>query len=342
MRLLVSRLILLAVATLATVMLCVFIVTRGDYSSSTSYLAAILDKHERLATLKSPRIIFVGGSGLAFSLDSPEIERAFRLPVVNMGLHADLGLRWMLAEVKPYVGRGDLIVIVPEFEQFENNFNGAGAVLTETLLTLPSGLNYVESLQQVKTMPEALMPKIVSNMFRYVKRSAGRPGPPATTTEPWYQRNAFNEQGDDVAHLRKSNEDLVRHTMAQGHARVFRQSAESMTGFRDEDAAIAALNRFESLATDRGARTFLSYPCFPSLFADHNRTALEGLDSRLRASLRFEIINSLQQAALPADHFFDSRYHLTAPGREQCSERMMAALRSRGIASNVIALQQRQ
>jgi len=331
MRLLASKVLLLAVLTFATLMLCVFVVSRGDYSSSASYVAAILDKHKRLATLESPRIVFIGGSGVAFSLDSSRIEKAFQLPVVNMGLHADIGLRWMLAEVKPYIGQDDVIVIVPEFAQFENNFNGGGSVLTETLLTLPDGLTYVESLQQVKTIPEALMPKIVSNLSRYVQRRKRGSSPQATTAEPWYQRGAFNVQGDNVAHLQKSNEELVRNTMEKSHSRVFRQSRDPLSGFRDEDAAVAALNRFESLATERGARIFFSYPCVPTLFTDQNRTALEGLDSRLKASLRFEIVNSLQRAALPADYFFDSMYHLTAIGRDECTERMISALRSHGL-----------
>ena len=329
MKLLASKLILLAVLTSATLILCLLIVTRSDYSARTSYVTAILDKHKRLATLKAPRIIFVGGSAAAFSLDSVKFEKAFQVPVVNMGLHADIGLRWMLAEVKPFLGHGDLVVVVPEFEQFENNLNGSGAILIETLLTLPGALNYVESLQQVKTVPEALIPKIVSNVRWSVKRNVGGSGL-QPTSEPWYQRSAFNEQGDDVAHLQPENAELVRHAMERGHARVLRQSQDSVQGFHDEEAAIAALNRFGSVASQRGARTLFAYPCSPDLFIDKNRTALDGLDSRLRRSIRFDVVNSLESVALPADHFFDTRYHLGRHGRDQCTERLITALRSRG------------
>src|SRR5437868_6343903 len=84
-----------------------------------TYLAVTRDKHERLAQISGPRMIMVGGSSVAFGTDSAELAR--RLPEyqpVNMGLHFGIGLDAMLAEIKPIVRAGDLLVLSPEYHAF--------------------------------------------------------------------------------------------------------------------------------------------------------------------------------------------------------------------------------
>ena len=56
----------------------------------TGYLAASVDKHHLLVHQPSPRIVFVGGSNLAFGLDSGAIERSLGYHPVNMGLNLGL------------------------------------------------------------------------------------------------------------------------------------------------------------------------------------------------------------------------------------------------------------
>jgi hypothetical protein len=68
--------------------------------NTDDYLAASLDKEYRLATLPGPRVVFVGGSNVAFGLDSAIIERWTGRRSVNMGLYVNLGLPFMLDEVR--------------------------------------------------------------------------------------------------------------------------------------------------------------------------------------------------------------------------------------------------
>src|SRR5262245_56977492 len=60
------------------------------------YMAAMIDKSERLAHLASPRIVVIGGSNSAFGLDGEELEKAFHRPVVNMSMHGGLGFEFMV------------------------------------------------------------------------------------------------------------------------------------------------------------------------------------------------------------------------------------------------------
>ena len=59
------------------------------------YLQAYNKKCQLLEDTPSPRIIFVGGSNLAFGLDSQRIKDSLNINVINYGLHAGIGLKYM-------------------------------------------------------------------------------------------------------------------------------------------------------------------------------------------------------------------------------------------------------
>ena len=62
-------------------------------SGDDNYLAAVLEKDRLIRSTPSPKIVLVGGSNLAFGIDSKKIEDSLGLRVVNMGLYAKLGLQ---------------------------------------------------------------------------------------------------------------------------------------------------------------------------------------------------------------------------------------------------------
>ncbi|MGK0187479.1 MAG: hypothetical protein ACI9R3_003267, partial [Verrucomicrobiales bacterium] len=73
-----------------------------------------IDKHNRLSKVSSPKLVLVGGSNLQYGIDSSLLEERIGLPVVNMGIQASIGLRFMLAEVEESARPGDLFVVVAE------------------------------------------------------------------------------------------------------------------------------------------------------------------------------------------------------------------------------------
>lgn len=63
------------------------------------YLQAYNKKCQLLEDTPSPRIIFVGGSNLAFGLDSQRIKDSLNINVINYGLHAGIGLKYMIDDI---------------------------------------------------------------------------------------------------------------------------------------------------------------------------------------------------------------------------------------------------
>lgn len=91
---------LLMILTLIAGYVLVAFITNKPTKRSNDYMEAIIDKHRRVREIKRPKIILCGGLNLAFGINSQEIQNEFAVPVVNLGLHAGLGLQFTLNELK--------------------------------------------------------------------------------------------------------------------------------------------------------------------------------------------------------------------------------------------------
>jgi hypothetical protein len=84
-----------------------------------NYLLAYNKKCDLLRQESSgSRIILVGGSNLAFGMDSKMIEDSLHINVINYGLHAGIGLKYMIDDICTYVKENDIIVFAPEHTFF--------------------------------------------------------------------------------------------------------------------------------------------------------------------------------------------------------------------------------
>ena len=76
------------------VLICIlghYLTRQPESGDPNDFLAAIIDKHQRLESFSTPVTIFAGGSNLAYGLDSDMLTQELQSPVVNLALHAGLG-----------------------------------------------------------------------------------------------------------------------------------------------------------------------------------------------------------------------------------------------------------
>src|SRR5207253_7350012 len=75
-------------------------------------------KYQRAAALTCPKIVFIGGSGVLFSVRAAQIEQATHIPTANLGTHAALSLRYMLFRSRDILRPGDIAVLIPEYSLY--------------------------------------------------------------------------------------------------------------------------------------------------------------------------------------------------------------------------------
>lgn len=81
-------------------------------------LSAIINKKALLIDAFSPKLVLVGGSGLAYGIDSKMIETELRIKVVNLAMYAGCGSEFYSHFVPHYLNEGDVVLFMPEYGQY--------------------------------------------------------------------------------------------------------------------------------------------------------------------------------------------------------------------------------
>jgi hypothetical protein len=316
----------LGILAMAIILSGVAITQRDTHAADNSYLAAILEKDQLIRNTPSPRVILVGGSNLAFGVDSRMLIDSLHMPVVNMGLYAKLGLKYMLAQAKPYVRKGDVIVIVPEYDQFYGDFaNGDNTLNTALLYTPPDRIgDFIRSYSIIDVLVRPRVENAREAFLRTAAAAVGREDqffPP--DTNPVYNRHSFNQYGDAVSHIGKKGLDPDS---------IFVKPLPPMKEFNRK--SLADLNDFEARAESQGAHAYFMYPSYIDRSYVINVPAIDSLAKKLSTGMRVPIVGTPRDFVYPKQYFFDTRYHLTGEGRELRTLELLKLLRSLpGIAA---------
>lgn len=274
----------------------------------TAYIAATREKHERLAAIPPPRIIFVGGSSLAFGLDSVAVDRAFPdRGVVNLGLHAGLGLPFILREAEVVARPGDTLVVSLAYEFYYQDLETD--VLFQLLVQRPASLEYVGS--DLRDVGDNLLPFLGG----VVRAGIGQSWSLAAPNQEPYDRANFNEYGDMTGHR-----SLEPRRPLVGSITV-NASRSAMA------EPIARLNAFAERMAARGVTVVRTYPPIPMSQFAPQRDAFEQLDARLDAELAISSLDRPGETVLDDSQFFDTIYHLNQAATEMRTQQLIESLR---------------
>jgi hypothetical protein len=281
---------------------------RRQYPANQNYLAGSIDKHALIRTQAPPRLIFIGGSSMALGVNSGQIAEACGRRPVNMGLHAALGLKFMLSEVEPHIQSGDWIVVAPEYQQFIR-MAGQSEMLMNMIEIEMANMRLLDASQWAT----ALDLGIIQRFGKISRAVIGRPGRffrknTIGRTRLYYRRAGFNPNGDMVAHLKIKSPGLTEREF------TFRYREELV---RD---AIDDINAFAKHAQGRGATVFFSHPPLPREVYEPNRAHIDPLENALRARLSIPQLDTAEELVFPISDFFDTWYHLAATGVEKRSK----------------------
>ena len=257
-----------------------------------------------------PRIIIYGGSNVAFGIDSELIQQELGLPVVNLGLHAGLGVV-PLQGIQNAIQRGDVIVISLEYEIITNeNFTDG------TLLQLADWLEASQQNTQYLINPVSELPSIYLIILQNKINRQTNTFLAGKINRGVYSGENFNSNGDMIGHLDIPSKppDTIKSTAYP-------------TTVTQEDAYIF-LEEFNQHALSAGAQVFLEMPA--SRETNCNATGFQNIKifyEILLEKTTIPILTPLDQVCLPDKYFFDTVYHLNTHGRQIRTERIISGLR---------------
>ncbi len=293
-----------------------------------NYFAALIDKNNLLEKTNPPRIIFVGASNLAFGLDSKMIEKEFNMPVVNMGLHGDFGLGFILNNVKQNIQKGDIVVLAIEYyldKIFYKDVSYATVLYPKGKAFIDYDADYYsQEIKHYVNEAQIVRQKFFNFIFEKIIRFKEAKVYISTELNSYdtsvYSRNGFNENGDLISHLDKKPFEILT----------------GGTKFQTQDygESIDRLNDFLVYVNDHGAQVYFTYPSYAKSEFEKNYKAISDFENQLKKNLKIEIISSPEDSALPDSLFFDSVYHLNIKGREIRTQQVIKALKEKVFNKN--------
>lgn len=278
---------------------------KGPHTSST-FMAAMADKHRRLDSIGSPRILAVGGSNLAFGLNSETLQDSFSMPVVNLGLHAGLGLTFILEEARHVIRSGDIVLLSCEYSI---NAKGDPRLENTAAWFYPGAADYyhVSSYDAFK-----LYLDYTHSRLEDLLAGDYNPHPQKEDTVPVYSREGFNAYGDMVAHLSK------------GPAAELRDRNDFPADHHQETSELQA---FCAYAQSKNVKVIYLFPPYPVSEYTQQRQKLGALAADLRKSLHTPIPDSPEDFIYSDSLFYDTVYHLNGKGRAARTARVIECLK---------------
>lgn len=261
-------------------------------------------KQVLLSKVQGRKIVCVGGSGVLHSVSGRLIkERVKGYQVVNMGYNAGLGLRFDIAEVKRFVGAGDIILLTPEYHNYEGGYDGSVLTLL-AINSFPAVLKY---------LPHEYFSRLVaSNWWQYV---------PVKMTS--YLDTISSTMANTYAYIDEFGDASVRttpKTLKNVQIRI-KNHGEKYSEM------VAILNEFNSYCNSAGAKAYLLYPAFPEGNFQQERAWLMSLHESLTRDTKIPILYSPHTVAYPAALFHDTEYHMTPQGREIHTSKIIGILK---------------
>ncbi len=274
-----------------------------------TFLGALSLKYDRLSSLEGEKMIVIGGSSVAFGLDSEMLCELVDMPVVNFGLYASLGTKIMMDMAMGEIDRGDVVVLAPELDAqtLSLYFNAESAWQA---VDADKSLLWAIGTQNFGDMMGGAVNHLVSKLEYF-----------GETLDPQgvYNRASFDEYGD-IVFSRPYN------VMTFGYDinKTIQISEEIYSA-----EFIDYVNDFVRFCEKRGARVCYTFPPM-------NESAIEsGVTSESYASLyRFlsaaldcEVIGSPENYVMNSKYFYDSNFHPNSAGAAHHTSHLAQDLR---------------
>lgn len=274
-------------------------VFKFEHHNREHYLYAQKNKVERLDSIDSPRIILLGGSSVAMGFDSHELTDSLGGNVYNMGVHASIGIRFILDAIGDKLRPGDTLVIMPEYSQFSTSYNGSNETLTDAIVYSGSDnlkkLNFEQLANFVSGIPQHIL---------------GNRGARYSETKFSYSARNFNKFGDEVRHLGFPATKLSNPP----------QKVKLPENSYVEDFAKKVL-----ILRRKGVNVMMVWPTTIQSQYELNADYINLLDKQaVHAGIPF--ITSPDYLVHPDSLAFDTPYHMTAPAIQLNTSRLQALL----------------
>lgn len=284
-------------------------------SSRNAYIATISDKMHILDSIKSPRLILMSGSGMAFGVDSELLSRELGIPVINASLHFKLGSRFMMDQLKASVRKGDIVLITLEYVIKSKGSCEEKLRAADFYPPAKKWIHFASLSEEVGAYSVHRLTDFKLLMGEIWSGTRSRPISIDDTTSVFF-RKCFAKNGDLLGHLNNPQPKF---------------DVPEISNEVEFSEQIEDLNDFELLAKQKGVTVFFTFPAYVESGFERNMSVIKKIEQQYRDSLQIMILGSPENSVMDDRLFYDSPFHLNAQGRKIFSSRLIQLLEQEGV-----------
>lgn len=269
----------------------------------TSYQYVINTKYEQLVNTNGPKIILLGGSNLAFGINENIIEERTDMPVVNMGLHAGMGLRFNTEIAKANIREGDIVVLAYEY----SIINKLSYFTPELVVSGIDG-----NLEIYKYVPVEYWTDVVKYIPTYVFKKLDAINKKKTTGV--YSTESFDTYGNMIL---ERNECILPKEITKNYDDIWINNQSNISEESKE-----YINEFVDYAKNKGAEVLYT---FPSILDERFHASEENInfyENEIDEKLKTVRISEIEDYIFERKYMYDTVFHLNTEGANIRSERL--------------------
>lgn len=276
-----------------------------------SFMGELKYKCERLDETPGNRIVFVGGSGAAFGIDSALVEDYFPgCHAVNFGMYAALGTKAMLDLSVDSIHAGDIVILMPEQDPqtlscyFNSEYMWQGVDGAFRLLGRIDAADRKSMIGQ--------FPYFAARKCRYVLTGE------ALVPDDVYRRSSFNTYGDI------SSPACTANIMPEGY------DPNTPVRFGTDvlsDEFAEYINDYVDTLTKRGATVWYLF-CPMNEKAVTDASDIDSYYDYLQSRLHCPIIGNPHDSVMEPEWFYDTNFHLNNSGKIVYTRNLIRAVKA--------------
>ena len=267
------------------------------------FVQSILDlKTQALRKIKAKtKMIIVGGSSVAFGIDSEEIQKSSGMEVVNFGCVAGLGPEMILEPLKPSLSEGDIVLLCREYGLYRFDRTDTNISYLNLLFGQQSTLRQTYPLEDKLKLKMTIPASHVRESFAHALNPYGNLD---------HYRCVWNF--DSRGNHRSNQEQIITENELKKHPLGSLLTETVITKDVNE-----ILSEFVRYCREREVKVLASWPntfAHPNYFDNPTVKANFALITNYWKSLEVPVVGKPSDAMLAAEFFHDTYYHLNSKG----------------------------
>lgn len=294
----------------------IFYLRLGVPSEKTRYLNDWLEvKTDYAKSIHGPKLVVISGSNSLFGISAETIEQECKIPTVNFGIHAGLGLKYILYKAKTFLNEGDIVLLPLEYDMY-SSVEQYGGEYTSFILARDSEYFRNKDVIEKFKMIYSISPLDIIDTFRKVPLNP----------KDVYSGKGLNKNGDlttNIAENRWPDEELTKLIVQN----VFEDKPYPSDKSKD------CLIDFIDFCKDKNIRVLVTYPVYlfhSKFFEGHDLKAIEGIQEFWAEQSSISVLGQYEEALYDpksVGYFFNTIHHLNDIGREKRTEQLIRYLK---------------